>query len=64
MKGNVIPTVQMITVVAMSAGLAWLSMNGIFAVRMMWMIRIWTYQALAFFAREKKYFLVNSVART
>ena len=40
-KGNVIPIVQMITVVAMSAGLAWLSMNGILAVLMMWMMRVW-----------------------
>jgi hypothetical protein len=40
-KGNVIPTVQMITVVAIREGLAWLSMNGILAVLIMWMIRVW-----------------------
>jgi hypothetical protein len=39
-KGNIIPTAQMIMVVAISAGLARLSINGIFAVRMMWMIRV------------------------
>ena len=39
-EGKVMPTAQMITVVAINAGLAWLSMNGIRAVRMIWMISV------------------------
>jgi len=39
-KGSVIPTTQIASDVAIRAGLARLSTNGILAVRMIWMISV------------------------
>ena len=40
-NGRAIPTAPTTMVVVMSAALARLSRNGIFAVRMMWMMSVW-----------------------